>query len=156
MLLFAACTDHSQRSTCSGLSLPLSLLTWPRSVRRAVWFVMGFCLNFFFKIVQWKCDPGPQVRRSHAASLKGPLVVGPGNEIEKGPVSEFQTRPVYFHTGDLQHFHAVPRKARKGRRSTKLFVALLVLLDLVYCSAFFAKLSPLPQSTIYYSPSLAN
>lgn len=62
MLLFA-CTDHSQRQCLQwSVCLSLSLLTWPRSVRRAVWFVMGFCLNFF-KIVQWKCDPGPQVRR---------------------------------------------------------------------------------------------
>lgn len=35
---------------------------------------------------------------------KTALVVPPWNEIEKGPVSGFQTRPVYFHTADLQPF----------------------------------------------------
>ena len=119
------------------MSAAVTLLTWPspRSVRRAVCVRDGI-LRFFFKIaqiVQWQSDPGPQVRRSHAASLKGPLVVRPGNEIEKGPVSEFQTRPVYFHTGDLQQlFYAVPRDARKagGRALFRIVVALFVLLYL--------------------------
>lgn len=47
-------------------------------------------------------------------------------------MSEFQTRPVYFHTGDLQHFHAVPRKARKGRQA---------LYKIVCCPFGLARLS---------------
>lgn len=52
-------------------------------------------------------------------------------------MSEFQTRPVYFHLGDLQHFYAVPRDARKeGRRALSKIVVALVVVVLLYPNPF--------------------
>lgn len=49
-------------------------------------------------------------------------------------MSDFQTRPFYFHSGDLQHFHAVPRDARKtGRRALYNSVVALILVSCSYC-----------------------